>query len=198
MKYMMLFVGLSVMVAPAVFASDSADGAVRIAPTDPALIVTGARYATPCAEGLEFLRFSPATYEIPFSKLKANAIRARTTSGARLRFRTDAARAVASFTFRAGDENRGSQFGLYRDGVWVKEVSVAKETIRAEIELVNPEPGRPAVFEVALPSWSNPILSGVELSGGVLLPPEPEAGRRVYVALGDSLSHGTGQRSASF
>ena len=170
----------------------------RIDLNDPGIVVIGARYAAPCAEGLEFLRFSPAIYEVPFFKLKANTIRARTTSGARVRFRTDAARAVLTFATRSGEEDRGAQFGLYRDKVWLKEVSFAKGDAPRVVELVNPAPGQAVTFDVALPSWANPILSGLELSGGAKLLPVPASGQKIHVVLGDSISHGTGQRSASF
>jgi lysophospholipase L1-like esterase len=176
----------------------SADDLQRIAPTDPGIVVIGAHYATPCAEGLELLRFSPETYAIPFFKLKANATRARTTSGVRLRFRTDAARAVLTFVVRAGDEDRGAQFGIYRDGVWVKEMSAPKGESPRLVELVNPEPGQPVTFDVVLPSWSNPIFSSLDISSDAKLLPPPPSDRKIYVALGDSISHGTGQRSASF
>lgn len=189
---------LAALFTAAGHATPPAAGMVRVPPSDPDLAVTGARYARLSDEGLEFLRFAPELYEMRFNQLKAAAVRARTTSGVRLSLKTDAARVVLHFVFRPGDENRGSQFGIIRDGQWLCEVSIPGNKAEHALELSNPASGRETLFEVVLPSWSNPILAGIDLPEGARLLPVTAKKKKVYVALGDSISHGTGQRSASF
>src|SRR5690606_27446736 len=64
--------------------------------------------------------------------------------------------------------------------------------------LENPTPGEASVFKIILPSWANPIFQGLELDDGASLLPLEDMERPVYIALGDSITHGTGQGSASY
>ena len=52
-------------------------------------------------------------------------------------------------------------------------------------------------IEVALPSWSKAALVSIEIDDSSRLLKSEEK-KRVYVAFGDSISHGTGQGSASY
>ena len=52
--------------------------------------------------------------------------------------------------------------------------------------------------DIVLPSWSNPVLTQVEIETGEALVEHAPIRTKKMVFLGDSISHGTGQGSASY
>ena len=54
------------------------------------------------------------------------------------------------------------------------------------------------IVEVVLPSWHGIDFLGLELADGYTLEINENLNRPVYVAIGDSISHGTGQGSVSY
>jgi len=167
----------------------------HILPTNENIVICGAKYSKITAEGMEFIRFSEAVLALPQVVLVQ---RARTTSGVRVLFRTASPTVKVHFQFREKDENRGSNFGVYIDNQWVKSFDFPKEQKKITLELANPTQGKTITYDIALPSWSNPILSGIDLEPGQSLIKLEEPPKKVYIALGDSITHGTGQASASF
>lgn len=169
-----------------------------IAAGDPNIRIDGALFATPAEGGVEVLRFPPALFDLGYNKLRANPPRARTTTGARIVVRTASPSVRFHFKLRPGDVDRASEYGIFINGTFVDQKRYNQKETPQVVEGINPTPGTPATFEIALPSWSNPIFTGLELPDDQsLLPPDPSS-QKVYVALGDSITHGTGQGSASF
>lgn len=168
---------------------------VIIAPDDTRLQVIGANYSQQSVEGLEFMRFRPAYYDMTLGELGAIPERARTTTGSRLRFRTDSENILVKFHTRPDDENRNSDFGIYFDGSWQGRFFTNKSYSDFTIPLVNPVPGQPLTVDLVMPNWSNPILSEIQLDAGSQLFSLPALTKKTYVALGDSITHGTGQKA---
>ena len=176
------------------------DGSLRTVPLDsPGIKVKGTLFAGLRPDGLHFDRFDATILDSTTAAAKVDPVRARTTSGVIITLASRAPLLRLTFVYDPAHLNRGSEFGIYRNGQWVREVVVGKEEKEAVIELVHGgDPQQTVLHEVVLPSWSNPILQRVELTEGFALDEVPGPALPEIVFLGDSISHGTGQGSASF
>ncbi len=172
--------------------------AEHIAPDHPAIRIEGAKYTHSVSNGVELLRFPEELLKLGYGQWQADPMRARTTSGAVIIFRTAAPSAKLHFRVATVPPGRDSQFAADVNGKRQKEFYFSKTQPQQMVEVKNPNPGTPATFRIIMPSWSNPVFTGIDLpDGGKLLEMEqPE--RKVYVALGDSITHGTGQGSATY
>jgi lysophospholipase L1-like esterase len=135
-------------------------------------------------------RFDPAVAESSRATLRPD--HAATTSGVALHLRSDGAAVRLAFAARPGID-RGQEYAWFLDGVPAGERSHPRGTATAAIEL--PATGRHTAWTVAWPSWATVALARVEAAGDDLLAPPPARAR--LLAVGDSISHGTGQGSGS-
>ncbi|MBX7121313.1 MAG: SGNH/GDSL hydrolase family protein [Opitutaceae bacterium] len=163
--------------------------AVHVAPNDPHIEWTGAPFAKVSPNLVEFRRFSDDCLANATAFLRES--KATTTTGVVIRFTTTSARATANFRVLPGD-NRGSWFGIYQNGVRTAEMKVDKSKSTFGLDLVSVAAGSPVTFEIVMPIFSNCALTGLDLSDGTLLR-NPKLNRPVYAAMGDSITHGTGQ-----
>ncbi|MBP7142125.1 MAG: SGNH/GDSL hydrolase family protein [Opitutaceae bacterium] len=163
--------------------------AVHVQPNDPRIEWTGAPFAKAGPDLVEFRRFSDDC--LANAKAFLRESKATTTTGVVIRFTTTSARVTASFRVLAGD-NRGSWFGIHQNGVRTAEMKIDKSKSTFGLDLVSVAAGSPVTFEIVMPIFSNCGLTGLDLSDGTLLR-NPELNRPVYAAMGDSITHGTGQ-----
>jgi lysophospholipase L1-like esterase len=167
-----------------------------IAPDNPSIIVSGARYAHKISEGVEFLRFSPDVLALGMES-GFNPEKARTTTGVQLSFKTDSPKIQLHFQFKDGDYNRGSQFIISQNGRHYKEFNFTPKDNAAVLDINSDSPGKAVVYTVLLPVFANPILVGMTIEDDsklIKLVPSPQ---KVYVAIGDSITHGTGQKNSA-
>jgi lysophospholipase L1-like esterase len=174
---------------------------------DTGLVIQGTRFAALRADGLHFDRFDATILASTTSSAKVNPSRARTTSGVVLSLASRAPLVRLTFGFDPAHENRGSQFGLYRDGRWLREVATSPKTPELVLDLTTVADDASAsgdsgdrvhLHEIVLPSWSNPVLKRLEISAHHALEPRARSEPPKIVFLGDSISHGVGQGSAAY
>jgi lysophospholipase L1-like esterase len=170
--------------------------AAEVAPGDSRILVRGCKYPQLAEGSMSFPRFSAETYSAPKKDLGFNEGKATTTSGVRLMFKSDASAIRLKFHTVKGEENRGSEYGLFVDGVFSKLYQFKQKDSVQEI-LIEGGAGTPRLYELALPSWSNPYFDGLSVEGGKLYECSAPQ-QKVYVSLGDSISHGVGQGSAAY
>ena len=169
----------------------SATFAVHVPPNDPKIEWTGAPFAKVGPNQIEFRRFSDECLANARAFLRES--RATTTTGVVIRFTTTSAKVTANFHALPG-ENRGSWFGIFQNGVRTAEMKIDKFKGVFGLDLVSTSPGSPVTFEIVMPIFSNCALTGLDLSDSALLR-NPSLNRPIYAAIGDSITHGTGQES---
>lgn len=162
-------------------------GETRIAPDNKRIVVEGAMHLT-CADGrMTIDRFSEAIWDCPdlnnFSRPKA-----LTQSGVRICFRTDSRTVRPLFSDREGaDQRKPTNFyGVYRNGDFVGAMP------GDELVLISPEAGV-TEWEIVLPIYYGVNFDGLILDDGAKLSEVKRKKRPVYVAIGDSITHGAGQ-----
>lgn len=163
------------------------------------LVVKGANYIDKSGEHLQWSRFSEEVLSLPSTQSMFNADKARTNSGVRLCFRTSSDKVRLTFMPQPGD-NRGASFAVNQNGQQTQTIDYnSKESIQPMLfEIENQHPGKITDFEVVMPSWANVALSTMELWGDQVLEELVDARQPVYLAIGNSITHGVGQGSASY
>ena len=159
------------------------------------LVVTGAEFSKRTQNDISFERFSQKILEMKKKTLKFSPKKARTTTGVSLFLTTDSPEIELSFTLREG-ENRGSEFAVFQNGKFHQEQKFSKKKKEITLSIKSKTPGKKTLFEITLPSWSNPKLTALKIHQQSKLY-TPQTNQPIYVALGDSISHGTGQGSAT-
>lgn len=172
--------------------------ATSISIFDQNIEVIGAKYENKSELGREFLRFQPDLYAMKSHKLSFNPLNGRTSSGIVLRFRTKSPNISLSFKTIVKEMNRGSNYGIYQNGEWVRSIDFGNKSLEHKLSLNTKYPRRSVTYEIVLPSWSNPHLTSFNVDNGFHLETLKSDPKPIYVALGDSISHGVGQDSASF
>ena len=156
------------------------------------LVVTGSPYCEKSKNEITFSRFPVEILRKDEAELSFNPNNAKSASGTMLHFRSDASKIKLSFTFGEGMK-RGSAFAIYQNGELAQEMAFVNSlnTIKLEFGVLNP--GRATDYRIVFPGYSNPILNelSVNETAKFLKPKVPEFR---YVAMGDSISHGSGQR----
>ena len=167
--------------------------------TSSMLYVQGAQFKTIDAAGMHFLRFNNTIYDSNGSVAKMSPSNAKTTSGAKLTLYTSSPTIRLHFDYDPSDENRDSQFALYQNGEFTREFYVSRTQASTIITIENlSDPLEVIRHDIALPSWSNPILTQVDIETGETLIAADRIRPKRIVFLGDSISHGTGQGSAGY
>jgi lysophospholipase L1-like esterase len=118
-----------------------------------------------------------------------------TQTGVRIRFKTSSPTIDLSFVKREGGGTIGaspsSGFTVYVDGISKATFSSLSFTI------TNPNPGIETTFEVSLPNLWAVDFTGMQLADGYSLANLSPLNKPNYVAIGNSITHGTGQYVSS-
>ncbi len=169
---------------------------VYVSPNDPNISILGTRYIHREAGSVWFQRHSDAVLALTYPQSGFNDVKARTDTGITLTFKTDSDEIRMSFRM-LDFNNRGAGYGVFENGTRIAEYDFAKDTNTPEtvFTIQSATPGTASVFEVTLPSWANVEFFDMRIDEGASMLPYELPVRKQYVAMGDSITHGTGQQS---
>jgi len=162
------------------------------------ITIKGARYTTLKDGLLTFSRFSPSIDSLKPKEIAFNLKKSKSTSGVRLFFKTDSPKITFQFTIDPNDINRGSDFGVFIDKKWFKSYKFGAKDGSSLSFTVSTGSDKLKEIELTLPSFSNPKLKSITLDDGSQIEPLKDPAEKTYVALGDSITHGVGQNSATY
>ena len=118
-----------------------------------------------------------------------------TQSGVRIRFKTSSPSIDMEFIKREGGgaviASPTSGFSVFVNGVSIKSFS------SLSFSITNPNPGTATIFEVSLPNLFAVDFTGLKLNNGYSLENPGTLNKPVYVSIGNSITHGTGQYVSS-
>ena len=163
---------------------------------DPNLNFSGMVHVDVRPDSVRFSRFNPGLLELGKPQLGFNPDKARNTTGGVITFQTDSSSVHLKFRPAAG-MNRGSEFGVFIDGQFIDSFKFNAKQQDLDFNIDNPQGRKPALWEITLPSFANPELLSLEIDTQSQLETIAETGKKIYVSIGDSISHGTGQGSAT-
>jgi lysophospholipase L1-like esterase len=165
---------------------------------DPNIQFRGTRYVRRFPDHIELDRFRSSYYQrddLAFSPSKA-----RSTSGIMLAFRTTSPTVDLSWGIEPHFTGRKADFAVLLDGRVTTTHSFRLTDVGKSARITiqtGASQDHPVTCEVTYPTFSNPYLVGLRLAPGEKLLPLPASNKKVYVALGDSITHGTGQKGAT-
>jgi len=181
--------------------------AAEIKADDPAIKYEGVLYRDELNDGgIGYRRFlvpllKAGLPKFRLKKFETEPVKALTTPCMKMFFKTDANKVTAHFKILKTATDRGSNFGIYRNGKFWKDANFRKSKTypnNLEIELTPEKKRETTLYQISFPSWANPTFYGLTLEKADKLIPLELPKKKIYVAYGDSVSHGTGQKSAAF
>ncbi len=167
-----------------------------IKPNDSNIAIDGAFFLIKSDEKIIINRIKPEILNNPATYM--HPANANTQSGVRISILTNSS--TVSFIF----ENRNdascwfSIAGIFKDGKLFKEIILnpKKEKELKPFTVSNPDGKKWARWTVVLPPFYGMNLKGIEIDKDSKLKSAAEKNKKpVYVAIGNSITHGTGQRA---
>ena len=153
--------------------------------------VQGIKYMTKTEEGIRFSRFREDILAMPSRELGVNPAKARNTTGGIVVFSTDAKKITARFEILSANY-MGAGFGVFENGKLINEFKFTPRQTEAALVFKSQSPGD-SYFEIALPSFADVEFQALERDEDVASTIFQTLEKPVYVALGDSITHGVGQ-----
>lgn len=166
----------------------------KIASNHPFIKVSGTNYAYVEDQIMRFPRHSAELLKMPKGKSKFSPVKAQTGSGVVVSFKTSSPIIKASFKVLQG-ENRGGVFAVYQDGKKIQTLRFGKKDNPEKIIEIQSKLKHSSVFQIIIPHWTNVGFKGLELEEGHSLEKIAEDKKPIYVAYGNSITHGTGQQA---
>ena len=122
----------------------------------------------------------------------ANTIKANTQSGVTICFSTNSSTITMFFEERDDAQHRQKVFGIFKNGEFFKEVK------GTTFSFTNVGDNQHNQWEIVLPTFCGVDFTGIEIDGNSDLIKAQQEQKPVYVAIGNSITHGVGQNGAGF
>ena len=164
---------------------------ILVSNTCSAVKIQGIRYVTETGEGIRFARFREDVLQLPRNELGLNPIKARNATGGIVAFTSDAKEITARFKILSANY-MGAGFGVFENGELIEEFKFSRQQTDVVLRFDSTVDGE-SFFEIALPSFANVEFQALENIDAVSSPRFQALEKPVFVALGDSISHGVGQ-----
>lgn len=165
-----------------------------IKPDDSNITITGAFFMEKSDDSVVLNRFTPAMLKNPHTFM--NPLNAYTQTGVVISMETNSPEVDFLFSRRNDARIRACSFGVYKDGKFFKEIKLLKKDSLKPLALKNPQGKQWARWEVVLPPFYGMNFKGIEIEKGTQYKKIPDTSHAVDVAIGNSITHGTGQRGA--
>ncbi len=176
-------------------------GQTCIHPDDPSIRYGGAFFNKISDSLAVFQRHSDTFLALPQRVSQVNPRNARTTSGIYVSFKTDADKTEIYFRMLPGRNDFVLFFSLYVDGDEAGMLQQKRDDLTRSgdslfvLKIPAPSPGA-HTYTVVLPTFAHLALVKIMLAGGSgKLLPLPAAKKPVYIAYGNSITHGQGQHT---
>lgn len=119
-----------------------------------------------------------------------NRDKAITSSGIYIEFKSDSKSIEMLFSDQPKGSYRTPILGVYKDGVYQDPISMR------EAKLIN-DSGKAVTWKVFMPIFYSAAFKGLEIDRESELYPVKKSKRPIYVAIGNSITHGVGQAGVS-
>ncbi len=155
----------------------------------------GSNYVRHHDTQVSFTRHSQKVLKLKKQILNFNAEKAQTTTGITINFATDSNRIQLRFLALPGI-NRGSEFAIYENNEFIQSVKFKAKDKVMTLDF-NSKTKQVSEYQITLPSLSNVALTALEIDNDSKLASLKGKRNAKYIAMGDSITHGVGQSSAT-
>lgn len=163
-------------------------------PDNSSIKITGAFFLKSSKDKVVINRIDPQI--LKNSHTFINPLKAHTQSGVIIYFKTNSPKVVFEFSKRTDAHIRACSFGIYKDGKFFKEIRLSKKNPLQPVILNNPDGKHWSLWEVVMPPFYGMDFRGIKITKGSSYEKIPAQQKKVYVAIGNSITHGTGQRGS--
>lgn len=168
---------------------------VFIKPTNENILISGSNYISKKGDELVIHRHSDKVYEATPQENLFNPEKARSSSGIQIEFKTDSPKIIAKFRIIEGLKSYPI-FSIFKNGVFVEDKGFKYEANKdIEIELNTSSQGKEVLYKITFPLKTDVHFLGLTLENGHQLFEFESEKKPIYVAFGDSITHGTGQKT---
>ena len=160
--------------------------------TSPDILINGSKYITKKSSVIHLDRFDSDVLKIPKKELGLNPKNAVNNTGMSIVLNTNSKSVIYKFLLKNVNW-MGAGFTVFEDGVPVKDFHFKKQFNNKIVEIKVPLKGeKVSEIEISLPSFSSADLLKLSVDDDAVVKPVKQL-KKIYVALGDSISHGVGQ-----
>ena len=125
-----------------------------------------------------------------------NKKKANTQSGVSIAITTNSPEVVFNFSNRKDAQIRFAAFSVYKNGSFYKYLSFKKEEEYKHLKLLNDDT-KMTEWRVYMPIFSGVDFRGIDIVEGSKYEVSKTAAPKVYAAIGNSITHGTGQKASN-
>ena len=168
----------------------SAEESKFIQPNNEDIIITGAFFIEKSSDKVIINRFNNEF--LNHKETFAKAEKANTQSGVTICFSTNSSTITMYFEEREDAQHRQKVFGIYKNGKFFKEVK------GTTFSFTNIEDNQYNQWKIVLPTFCGVDFTGIEIDENSDLKKFQKEQNPVYVAIGNSITHGVGQNGAGF
>jgi len=172
------------------------EGWQTVLPANAKIAIEGSKYISNNSGELLLHRHSDAVYSNTTQVNLFNPVKARTASGIVVNFKTASPKVNVKFKIREGNI-AASTFGVFQNNEFSGSQDFSFEANKdVLVELTSNHPGQEVLYSITLPIWTDVSFRGLELEPGFELTDIEPTAKPVYVAYGNSITHGRGQDGA--
>jgi peptidoglycan/xylan/chitin deacetylase (PgdA/CDA1 family)/lysophospholipase L1-like esterase len=166
----------------------------KINPNNKNIHISGSKFSKVNDNEIIFQRHTDSLLALTISESKFNSTKAKTTTGIVISFKTESPDIKAHFRKLTGEQRNGT-FGIFQNGVLVSTQTLdTRDDSSVVINIKSQNPNKKTFFEITLPTWNNISFTGLEIDANYNLAKHQSEQKKVYVAYGNSITHGTGQK----
>ncbi len=164
-----------------------------IKPNDKALSIEGAFFLKKSSKKVVIDRINPSVFKNKETFM--NPVKARTQTGVRISVYTDSDTVSFLFSKREQSEHRHSVFGVFKNDKLFKTFDVKPGDDKTVFTVISDKKDEWNKWTIVLPPYYGVDFKGVDIFNKSRYKPVPKTRKPVYVAIGNSITHGTGQKA---
>jgi len=170
-----------------------------ISPTDAKIHIEGSNYMSSVSSSeLKLHRHSDAVYAGTKSANLFDPAKARSSTGIIIKFKTSSPTFDVKFKILEADKPMKSVFSVFQNDVFDKSVNFAKTKVGTAVVVPVTSKGavgEEVIYKITLPLWTDIHFLGIDLENGHDLVAFVDPAKPIYVAYGNSITHGRGQNN---
>jgi len=194
--YNFIFV-LFIAIPTVLVAQETIINSEYIAPNNENIQVYGSNFTK--IEGNEMIlhRHSDRVYKNKHRDNLFNPLKARTSAGIYIEFKTNSPKITFKFKIVKGNPNYAT-FNVFQNGKFDKKQGFKyNENTEKEFEIIAKNQKKETLYRIILPITTDIHFLGLEIENNFKLCKLKKDEKPVYVAYGDSITHGIGQKNTS-
>ncbi len=165
-----------------------------VKPNDAAISFGGTFFIDKSDELVRLNRFDKKTEKAKETFM--NPLQMHTQSGVRINFATNSSKIILHFVQRTDAKVRAGFMAVYKDGTFYEYIKLLKKDSLTPMTIENQDGAEWADWQIVLPAYYGMDFGGIEIEKGAGLKKVRAEKKKVYVAIGNSITHGTGQKAS--